>query len=246
MEYRSRQVESFSFLGVLGPARNQTPLGYLKRPVAVVEIQGPMRKRDVKERIRLRLMARLDELGMTGREFAVLVRGEESDSWISGILSGAQALGWKHFDTACRVLNLSPAEMVRHDEDTVRELTPSEMRLLRHYQAWPRQVQALWLTMLDYFAQQMPDAETARVLEAWEALPAGDRRRLRLFLAREQVDRLPQTDAPAPGPQATGDTPDAPGSTPPPDPAETPTATRRPDADPSFRAPGYDKDEAGE
>lgn len=142
---------------------------------AEVVVLGTMPTRlDVQVRIRKRIRARLDELGMTARELALAVG--HNDAWISGVLAGAHGLHWKDFDKVADKLALSPSELVRHDDAEVRELTPSEMRLLRHYQQWPKDIQERWLAMLDFFNVSIPDRETAAVLDIVRALPPSFRR----------------------------------------------------------------------
>ena len=142
----------------------------------------------VKERIRRRVRARLDELGMTARELARAVRPEasdgERDSWISGILKGVQGLSWKHFDAVADKIGLPPSELVRYDDDELRELTPNEMRLIRHYREWPRDIQDRWLALLDHFAATVPDKDTAKLLDQLRAHPPSLRRPVLSWLAR--------------------------------------------------------------
>ena len=133
-------------------------------------------RKDAMTRIRLRIRARLDEMGMTARELARAVRtdiadGREADAWISGILKGTQGLHLKYFDAVADKLALSPSELVRYDDALLRELTPREMRLLQHYQQWSGDQQDRWLAMLDYFAAAVPDKETATILDRIRALP---------------------------------------------------------------------------
>jgi transcriptional regulator with XRE-family HTH domain len=119
-------------------------------------------RRDVQARIRKRIRDRLDDLRMTGRELAKACG--HGDAWISNILSGRDGLHWKDFDAVAAKLKLSPAELVRHDEDELRELTPTEMRLLRHFQNWPDPIKDRWLEVLDFFSSAAPDKETALFL----------------------------------------------------------------------------------
>lgn len=173
----------------------------------VVQPIGTPMKRPVKERMRVRIRARLDELGMTARELAQKARPGESDlaldSWISGVITGVQALSWKHFDAVCAALNMSPAELVRDDDSVLRELTPTEMALLRHYQQWPAQIQERWLRLLDYFSASLPDPESARFLDDVRELNQVDRRLLRQYLAQLRYSTRPQT------PEFFGGTPEA-------------------------------------
>jgi hypothetical protein len=153
-------------------------------------------RRHVKERMRLRIRARLEELGMSGRELALLARPDDHgvalDSWISGILSGAQALSWKHFDAVCDALRISPSEMVREDGSDLRELRPSEMAMLRYFQQWPHAIQDRWLKMLEYFSASAVDEESRRLLHDLQEMSAVERRVLRTYLASIQTRKPPQ------------------------------------------------------
>jgi transcriptional regulator with XRE-family HTH domain len=153
-------------------------------------------RKDAQTRIRLRIRARLDELGMTGRELARQVRRDattdkEFDSWISGILNGTSGLHWKHFDAVADALNISPSELVRYDDATIRELTPAEMRLIRHVNEWPREIFDRWLAILDHFAATMPDKETAALLDRIRSTPRSVRRPVLSWLARLLEEGIP-------------------------------------------------------
>jgi transcriptional regulator with XRE-family HTH domain len=139
-------------------------------------------RQDVQVRIRKRVRARLDELGMTARELARAVGHD--DAWISGVLAGAHGLHWKDFDKVAEKLNLSPSELVRHDDSEVRELTPSEMRLLRHYQSWPKAMQQKWLDLLEHLSATTPDTETAAFLERLRTMPKSIRRPVLDWMSR--------------------------------------------------------------
>ena len=152
-------------------------------------------RKDAQTRIRLRIRSRLDELGMTARELARAVRpdaGErEVDAWISGILKGRQGLHWKHFDAVANHLGLSPSELVRYDDAALRELTPTEMRLLKHYQNWPEPIRVRWLDMLEHFAATVPDTDTAMLLDRLRRTPKGLRRGVLSWLSRLLEEGIP-------------------------------------------------------
>lgn len=153
-------------------------------------------RKDVQTRIRLRIRARLEELGMTGRELARQVRQDavtdkEFDSWISGILNGTSGLHWKHLDAVADALNLAPSELVRYDDATLRELTPTEMRLLTHYRDWPKPIQDRWIDILDHLAATMPDKETAALLDRIRSTPRSVRRPVLSWLARLLEEGIP-------------------------------------------------------
>lgn len=119
-------------------------------------------RRDVQARIRKRIRDRLDDLKMTARELAKAIG--HGDAWISGILEGDQGLHWKDFDAVASKLNLTPSDLVRHDDDNFRELTPSEMRMLLHFREWPDAIKHRWLDVLDFFAATAPDRDAAILL----------------------------------------------------------------------------------
>jgi DNA-binding Xre family transcriptional regulator len=154
-------------------------------------------RRSVQERIRRRIAARLDEVGMTQRELALQVKGEIADSWISGILSGSQGLHWKDFDAVCHALSVSPSELVRYDDSTMREVTPSEMRWLRHFQQLPRDIQVNFLAVFDHFAATVPDQATAILLARLRQVPRSLRAPTIDFLLGQIEAEPTQTVAPA-------------------------------------------------
>jgi transcriptional regulator with XRE-family HTH domain len=146
-------------------------------------------RKDVQARIRRRIRDRLDELGMTARELARSVGHD--DAWISGILKGAQGLHWKDFDAVADKLRMSPSELVRHDDDVVRELAPHEMRFLGHYQLLPRAVQAHWTALLDHYAATVPDRDTAALLDRLRVTPKSVRRPVLSWLERLLEEGIP-------------------------------------------------------
>lgn len=138
------------------------------------------RRKSFKDRVRSVIRERLDALGMSARELARAVRQDatdrEVDAWISGILKGSQGLSWKYFDAVADQLGIAPSDLVRYDDSELRELTPREMSLLRHFREWPGDIQLQWLAVLDHFAATVPDKDTARLLDHLRATPRSLRR----------------------------------------------------------------------
>lgn len=160
---------------------------------------------DAKSRVRQRIRARLDELGMTGRELAQAnPGGPKSDGWISGVLNGAQGLQLEDLDWVADKLRMNPSELVRLDSSELRELKPHEMRLLRHYQQLPEQIQERILRVLDYYSATVPDPEGARLVEHYKELSQPDRRILRNFVDKLLRGTLPPDDEPSGGGQGSG------------------------------------------
>lgn len=161
-------------------------------------------RRSLKDRVRLRVIARMDELGMSGRELAQSIRPrppeedpdewtQRLDSWISSILTGRAGLGLEYFDATCETLRLTPSELVREDTSELRELTPTEMRLLRHYQQWPRAVQDRWIKMLEYFTSATNlEPDKSRLLDEWEELTTQQKQELQGYLFALRRERIQQ------------------------------------------------------
>lgn len=146
-------------------------------------------RKDLKTRIRVRILHRLDELGMTARELARAVGHD--DAWISGILKGSQGLHWKDFDAVADKLNLPPSELVRYDEAMVRELSPSEQRMVRHFQNWPQSIRDSWLEVMDYFVGSMPDKDTEEMLSRIRKMPRSVRRPVLAWIFRLLEENIP-------------------------------------------------------
>ncbi len=155
-------------------------------------------RRDLKERIRARVVERMDALGISGRELAKAIRPQEAestnDSWISSIITGRASMTWDYIDAACDKLNITPGELVRDDASDMRELKPSEMRLLRHWQMWPQQVQDRLLKIADYFSSIAPEPDQARLLAEWEELSDIERREVQVYLYGLRQERLRRRD----------------------------------------------------
>lgn len=195
----------------------------------VLRMRRRMTTNTAKARVRERIRARLEELGMTGREVAWALG--KSDSWISGILHDEQGLQLEDLDAVAEYLRLSPTELVRYDDSELRELRPHEMRLLRHYQQWPWQIQERWLRVLDYFAITTPDQDIAKMVDRLRDMSPPKRRRLRRFLDGPLPDTLQLDDEPASDPLETVTGTGAPDTTRPLRHDETPRGGQRRDGD---------------
>jgi transcriptional regulator with XRE-family HTH domain len=182
--------------------RNMCRLKQLAGQMAESVVPSAVVTRDVQARIRKRIRDRLDDLGMTGRELAKACGN--SDGWISGLLEGRQGLHWKDFDRVAEKLGLSPSELVRYDDSELRELTPSEMRVLRHFREWPESIKHRWLDVLDYFAATAPDQETAGLLVHLRDTPRSLRAATIDWLSRLAQEGIPPTQLTGGGvPQTT-------------------------------------------
>jgi transcriptional regulator with XRE-family HTH domain len=159
-------------------------------------------RRDVQARIRKRIRDRLDDLKMTARELARAVGHD--DAWISGILSGSQGLHWKDFDAVAEKLGLTPSELVRHDDAEVRELTPTIMRMLRHFESWPDPIKHRWLDIWDFYAATAPEGDLATLMTYLRDTPRSLRGPTTRWLARLAQEGIPPEHITGDGAPGTG------------------------------------------
>src|SRR3990167_410312 len=191
--------ENYAGGEVFSVSRN--PLSRLAVSGAFV-IRTEAMRRSLRDRVRRRIRDRLDELHMTARELATVVG--HGDAWISGILSGTQGLPWENFDAIADKLNLAPSELVRYDDAEVRELTPSEQRLLRHYRDWPDVIKDRWLDVLEFFSMASPDADAALLLMRLRQTPQSLRTPVLQWLLRLLDEGIPPEQLLDAGVLATG------------------------------------------
>jgi transcriptional regulator with XRE-family HTH domain len=85
------------------------------------------------QRVRRRLAALLDERTPAGklRQKRLAKYLNKSEAWISNILAGRKGLRLVDLDAVAEFFNLPPGELVRHDDDLLVELTPSELAVIR-------------------------------------------------------------------------------------------------------------------
>ena len=166
---------------------------------------------------------------MTARELGRAVGHD--DAWISGILKGSQGLHWKDFDAVADKLGLSPSELIRYDDAEMRELSPSEMRLLRHYQDWPTIIRDKWLDLLDHFHATMPDKDTAAMLERLRATPRSLRRPILAWIFRLLEEGIPPEVATGGVELGSNEVSTEPGTTHPSPAGQTPGDSRKQSAD---------------
>lgn len=131
-----------------------------------------------------RINDRAEELDLTAREIARRVKGKPADAWMSNILSGRQGLPWKYFDALAAVLELTPGELVRHDDEALWALRPTEVRLLEAFRQWPESIQEHFVAVIAFFAASKPDADSALLLSHLRLVPGSLRRPVTRWLVR--------------------------------------------------------------
>lgn len=102
-----------------------------------------------------RIKARLEELGMTGREFARQLN-DHKDAWMSNLLAGKFALSLTELDKAAAILRVPPGELVRDAEEGW-DLAPTERRLVRALRLLPPPVRDHLVILADYLVGVTPE-----------------------------------------------------------------------------------------
>ena len=161
---------------------------------------------NAKLRVRDRILARLDELGMTGREFAKRVGGYK-DGWFNAIKKGRNALALADLDSAAAVLKTTPGELVRRGEEGW-DLRPSEARMIRAMRLLPPVIQDDLIQLTEYLVGVSPDE--VEMLNEYRELTTGQQSLVRHWIhvmplagelepERALPADLPQTTAAPPG-----------------------------------------------
>lgn len=115
------------------------------------------------ERVRLAIIRRKNELGMTNREFGRKFSTPDGkghgDQWTSNLLSPKQptSLSLQELDEAARILRTTAAELVRSAYDHSEYLTPTEHRIMEAVRALPPPVRDLFRTLAEYLVGVAPE-----------------------------------------------------------------------------------------
>lgn len=151
---------------------------------------------------------------MSARELAMWMgRG---DAWISAILIGRQGLQLRDLDRFAAGLKWPVSELVREDNSELRELTPTEMEIIRIVRDWPAPVKNHWVALLRHFSAN----ESDRLVSALKALMSGKTQAERGVIVRFlelwlQSGTPPRFSAPESAPQTDGEAHDTTAEPPP-------------------------------
>lgn len=152
------------------------------------------------ERVRLAIIRRKNDLGMTNREFGRKFSTPDGkghgDQWSSNLLSPKQStsLSLQELDEAARILKTTAAELVRSPFDHSEYLTPTEHRILEAMRALPPPIRDHFLMLAEYLIGVAPD-EIDHLLE-FRSLGVAEKQKVQhwthaLTLAREPLPELP-------------------------------------------------------
>lgn len=89
---------------------------------------------------------------------------DQKPNGISTILSADDVPHFKlrDLDQIAAYFGVTPASLVQAEGDALWEITPTEMRVLRLWREWPREVQDQVLSVLSYFAALAPSEKQSR------------------------------------------------------------------------------------
>jgi hypothetical protein len=150
---------------------------------------------NARERVRLAIRRRLEDIGMTGRAFGRAFSANKGkghvDTWVSGLLNGQFALSLEELDEAAHILNTTAASLVKHPQEYADYLTPGEHRLLTAIRSLPPSIKDHFLTLAEYLIGVAPD-EINHLMEYRDLTPE-ERQRIDHWI---HVTRL--TPKPAP------------------------------------------------
>jgi len=116
---------------------------------------------NARERVRLAIRARLDEIGMTGRAFGRAFAANDGkghvDTWVSALLKGQFALSLDELDEAARILKTTSASLVKHPLEHAEYLTPTEHRIIDAVRSLPPPIRDHVLTLAEYLIGVAPE-----------------------------------------------------------------------------------------
>lgn len=129
-----------------------------------------------KDRVSQRIMERLEDLGLSARDFArKMGRG---DGWINGIKTRRNALQLEDLDRAAYHLRLTASDLVRRGDELF-DLRPTESRMVRAIRLLPPVIQDYIVTLTEYLVGVTPDEVDH--LTAFRALPEKKREAIRYW-----------------------------------------------------------------
>lgn len=114
------------------------------------------REPSAKDRVRDRLVERLDELGMTAKTFGAKMGKDSGSSWFNAIKAGRNALQLEDLDRAAFHLRLTPSDLVRRGTDLF-ELRPTESRVIRAIRLLPPIIQDYLVTLAEFLVGVFPE-----------------------------------------------------------------------------------------
>jgi hypothetical protein len=106
-----------------------------------------------------------------------------------------QAFRLVQLDAIADYFGVTPATLIQRPTSELWELTPNEVRLVRHWRAWAFDVQTAVMQLLDFFAGMLPEEkEDRRLFQKWRKLSRQDRAYAEStiddLLRREAQDRV--------------------------------------------------------
>lgn len=98
---------------------------------------------DIRMRFRVRVADLLEQRGLKQKA----LRADNSEGWISNIMTGRRGIRLEDLETIAGILNTPPAELIRDPANAILELTPLEVRLVEAFRVLSGHEQAALLTI---------------------------------------------------------------------------------------------------
>lgn len=174
------------------------------RDVASDAVKGPQ---GAWERVRLAIIRRKNDLGMSNRDFG---RGFSAnhgkghgDQWVSNLLNPKMPnkLSLLELDEAASILKTSAAALVKSPYETAEYLTPTEHRIITAMRAVPASIRDHFLTLAEYLIGVAP--QEIDLLMEYRELTREEQTRIQHWI---HVTRL--APAPMPGLRVLPDQPE--------------------------------------
>lgn len=147
------------------------------------------------ERVRLTIIRRKNELGITNRAFAkelgYALNEEVTEQWVSNLLSPKQptSLRLRDLDAVARILKMTSAELVKSPFEYGDYLTPMEHRINTAVRSLPPAVRDHFLLLAEYLIGVLP--EEIDLLTEFRDLTAEQQRDIRHSIRVLRIARRP-------------------------------------------------------
>lgn len=148
---------------------------------------------NARERVRLALKQRLADRGITNRAFGKGFSANHGkghvDTWVSGLLKGTFGLSLDELDEAAKLVECSPAELVKSPLEYAEYLTPSEYRFLLNLRELPPAIRDHVMMLTEYLIGVAP--EEINYLLEYRKLNDDEQRKIQHWTHAVRMSREP-------------------------------------------------------
>jgi transcriptional regulator with XRE-family HTH domain len=116
-----------------------------------------------------------------------------SPSAFSNFLAGRQSTTFAKLEALAEGLGVSPAELVKRDEETIYALSGDEAELLRYVRRWTDEARRAAVALLRYLHAALPDDDqTIQMFQHWSRLKQFQRALVLSTALRQLDEELPR------------------------------------------------------